>query len=163
MNRHTRHTLYPVNAFLHYLISTLFVFPYQQSIVNLYIPEPSTFSFRSYEMLERIPLTRSQPDLTKLVSDSGIHQAQASEGSGLQKFLQSYGLKASNQLDSATIATKATKMVEKLSEENQALRDELRSYHNKVSKLQKVKISGRFLVLTMYLSQLQNNKGSNII
>lgn len=42
------------------------------------------------------------------------------------------------ELDHAAIATRATQMVERLSEENQALRQELKSYYKKVSTLEKV-------------------------
>ena len=38
----------------------------------------------------------------------------------------------------AAIATRATQMVEKLSEENRSLRQELKDYYKKVSKLEKV-------------------------
>jgi len=39
----------------------------------------------------------------------------------------------------AAIATRATQMVERLSEENRSLRQELKDYYKKVSKLEKVK------------------------
>ena len=38
----------------------------------------------------------------------------------------------------AGIATRATQMVERLSEENRSLRQELKDYYKKVSKLEKV-------------------------
>ena len=38
----------------------------------------------------------------------------------------------------AAIATRATQMVERLSEENRSLRQELKDYYKKVSKLEKV-------------------------
>ena len=41
-------------------------------------------------------------------------------------------------LDHAAIATRATQMVERLSEENRSLRQDLEGYINKVTKMQKV-------------------------
>ena len=49
------------------------------------------------------------------------------------------GMKKKGDLDHATIATRATQMVERLSEENRHLRLELEGYCRKVTKLQKVK------------------------
>jgi len=40
----------------------------------------------------------------------------------------------------AAIATRATQMVERLSEENRSLRQELKDYYKKVSKLEKVRL-----------------------
>jgi len=40
----------------------------------------------------------------------------------------------------AAIATRATQMVERLSEENRGLRQELKGYYKKVSRLEKVEI-----------------------
>lgn len=42
------------------------------------------------------------------------------------------------ELDHAAIATRATQMVERLSEENRSLRQELEGYINKVANMQKV-------------------------
>jgi len=41
----------------------------------------------------------------------------------------------------AAIATRATQMVERLSEENRSLRQELKDYYKKVSKLEKVTLN----------------------
>ena len=41
------------------------------------------------------------------------------------------------------MASRALQMVELLSDENKALRDELNSYHKKISKLQQVSSEGR--------------------
>jgi len=45
---------------------------------------------------------------------------------------------ASQVVDHAAIATRATQMVERLSEENRSLRQELEGYYKKVYRLQKV-------------------------
>ena len=45
---------------------------------------------------------------------------------------------ASAELDHAAIATRATQMVERLSEENRSLRQELEGYIKKVAHMQKV-------------------------
>jgi len=44
----------------------------------------------------------------------------------------------------AAIATRATQMVERLSEENRSLRQELKDYYKKVSKLEKVRVYHQF-------------------
>jgi len=52
----------------------------------------------------------------------------------------------------AAIATRATQMVEKLSEENRSLRQELKDYYKKVSKLEKVSwLNGEESIMMMNL------------
>ena len=43
------------------------------------------------------------------------------------------------ELDHAAVATRATQMVERLSEENRSLRKELEGYYKKICKMQKVR------------------------
>lgn len=64
-------------------------------------------------------------------------------------------------LDHAAIATRATEMVEWLSEENRALRQELHSYYKKVNTLEKVereirKVSDAYEVLVLHSQKREN-------
>ena len=62
-----------------------------------------------------------------------VKQQQAKQASPTQSPLKK------PELDHAAVATRATQMVERLSEENRSLRKELEGYYNKTCKLQKVR------------------------
>lgn len=126
---------------------------------------------RSYEMLDKLQLTRSQPDLTRLaeqlttISSQGQLVTSSSATSQMSSSPLPTPIMTSQapppdyqtdyqtdsrpgtpllsqrqlaELDHAAIATRATQMVERLSEENRSLRQELEGYYNKVCKLQKL-------------------------
>ncbi|CAH1781084.1 unnamed protein product [Owenia fusiformis] len=86
---------------------------------------------RSFEMLDKLEMTRSQPDLTRLI-EKGQGQAEV-KGHKEQE-------KPHNEPDYADIAVRASKMVEMLSSENKMLREELETYYSKITKLQKFEL-----------------------
>ncbi|KAK2193653.1 hypothetical protein NP493_9g09000 [Ridgeia piscesae] len=107
---------------------------------------------RSYERIDRIVLTHSQPDLTRLAKlqlapSMGMMRHNERAGSiesgsslsfdELTAIGDSLVRRRPTELDHAAIATRATQMVERLSGENRALRSELDGYYKKVCKLQK--------------------------
>ncbi|CAL1530310.1 unnamed protein product [Lymnaea stagnalis] len=91
-------------------------------------------SCRSYETMDKVNVQRSHPDLRMCSSSPGIYMQDA-------KYLSQSPHRSANnsadECDQATIAAKASQMVEMLTHENRALREELSSYANKVAKLQK--------------------------
>jgi DNA repair exonuclease SbcCD ATPase subunit len=131
---------------------------------------------RSYEMLDRLKLTRSQPDLTRLAelcvpqqhlalpapSSQDGQTSPQQQHKQLQQQLQQQQLQQQHKqqtgqtsvaklspsltkkmqldLDHAAIATKATQMVERLSEENRTLRQEIEGYYKRVTKLQQFEV-----------------------
>lgn len=122
------------------------------------------YSTRSYELLDRLTThTRSQPDLTRPVnttnnsavvdnsrrspqvgltlsannSNTSIQQQTSPNTQHKQTLNQD---KKKIELDHAAIATRATQMVERLSDENRSLRQELDNYLKKVSILQKFEL-----------------------
>ncbi|ELU17491.1 hypothetical protein CAPTEDRAFT_228360 [Capitella teleta] len=114
---------------------------------------------RSFEMLDRLPQTHSQPDLSRLRNDTTAltanhqtllnpqqqqpmqflqqQQQQQQQQLLLMQRQHSQSKQKLPELDHAAIATRATQMVERLSQENLALRKELHTYYKKVCKLQK--------------------------
>ncbi|KAH9512690.1 hypothetical protein Btru_037919 [Bulinus truncatus] len=85
-------------------------------------------SCRSYETMDKVNSQRSHPDLRLCSSSPGLYSQDA-------KYQSPHG--SADDSDQATIAAKASHMVEMLTDENRALREELAIYAIRVAKLQK--------------------------
>merc|ERR1712050_657842 len=95
---------------------------------------------RSYEMIDKPTSptcqTRSQPDLTQYrESQKAKNASQVMQKSDLEEDENLSRLKNASGVDQSTIATRATQMVEILSDENKKLREERDSFYKKISKL----------------------------
>ncbi|XP_064638236.1 angiomotin-like isoform X2 [Lineus longissimus] len=122
---------------------------------------------RSYELLSgeksqnsSTSSTRSQPDLTRVTEGQAIKlvnigQSEADTSfddkelqllkgtftsSGTTSTTSTISKKPPSDIDHALVAARASQLVERLSEENTALREELDGYYKKVSKLQKFEL-----------------------
>ncbi|KAF6034430.1 AMOT [Bugula neritina] len=104
---------------------------------------------RSYEVLDGaslhhsdfgIPQSSSHPDLSQSVtSAAGAQLPSAShQSSHYSSYKSSRLLDSKQQQDFAALATRASQMVEILSEENKGLRNELENYYKKASRLHKI-------------------------
>lgn len=106
------------------------------------IQQPSQYLLPTPKQVQMLPSTVAERQQTK------------SQNQNSQK-------KHLPELDHAAIATRATQMVERLSEENQALRQELKSYYKKVSTLEKVerdiqKVSDAYETLVLHSQKREN-------
>ncbi|XP_067669621.1 angiomotin-like isoform X2 [Haliotis asinina] len=88
------------------------------------------------ETMEKIELTRSQPDLSRL-SDSQSKVAMPVYASDPKFSTAGLSHTQNEEVDHLAIAARTTQVIEMLSEENRRLRDELEVNYKKVSKLQK--------------------------
>lgn len=106
------------------------------------IQQPPQYHLPTVKQVQMLPSTSAERQQTK------------SQNQNSQK-------KHLPELDHAAIATRATQMVERLSEENQALRHELKSYYKKVSTLEKVerdiqKVSDAYETLVLHSQKREN-------
>ncbi|XP_046369226.2 angiomotin-like isoform X2 [Haliotis rufescens] len=91
---------------------------------------------KSSETMDKIELTRSQPDLSRL-SDSQSKVAMPVYASDPKFSTAGLSHAQNEEVDHLNIAARTTQVIEMLSEENRRLRDELEINYKKVSKLQK--------------------------
>ncbi|XP_041358557.1 angiomotin-like isoform X2 [Gigantopelta aegis] len=100
----------------------------------------------SSENVDKIGLTKSQPDLRHMVEPPSskfpnpVYTSESMFAHPIMRHYHSGSDPRTEEFDQAAMAARTTQMIEMLSEENRALREELNVYYKKVSKLQKFEL-----------------------